>query len=49
LNDRPQVDKFRELARQLETDDDEGRFNERLKRLAKAPKPKPAAPSSPKK
>jgi hypothetical protein len=37
LNDRPQVDKFRELARQLETDDDEARFDERLKKLAKAP------------
>lgn len=35
-----QVDKFRDLARQLETDDDEVRFNERLKKLAKAPKPK---------
>lgn len=37
----PQIDKFRELARAVETDDDEARFDERLKKLAKAaPKPK---------
>lgn len=35
-----QIDKFREAARQLETDDDEGRFNERLGKVAKAPPPK---------
>lgn len=34
-----QVDKFREAARELETDDDESRFDERLKRIAKQ-KPK---------
>ena len=41
---KPQIQKFRDLARELETDDDEVRFDERLKRLAKAPrepKPKP--------
>ncbi|MBB4142731.1 hypothetical protein [Rhizobium rhizoryzae] len=32
-----QIDKFREAARQLETDDNEARFNERLGKLAKAP------------
>jgi len=37
-----QIDKFRELARELEADDDEARFDERLKKLATAPpKPKP--------
>lgn len=36
-----QIDKFREAARQLETDDDEKRFDERLGKLAKAPPPKP--------
>ena len=43
-----QIDKFRELARELETDDDEARFDERLKMLATAPaKPKnPAKPPS---
>lgn len=32
---KTQIDKFREAARQLETDDDEARFDERLKRIAK--------------
>jgi hypothetical protein len=36
-----QIDKFRDLARELETDDDEARFDERLKELAGA---KPKAP-----
>lgn len=30
-----QADKFREAARQLETDDDEARFNEKLGKLVK--------------
>jgi hypothetical protein len=37
-DDTPQVDKFRELARELECDDDEDAFDERLKKLATAPK-----------
>jgi hypothetical protein len=32
---KTQLDKFREAARELETDDDESRFDEKLKRLAK--------------
>ncbi len=32
---KTQLDKFKEAARELETDDDEERFNERLKKLAK--------------
>ena len=36
---RPQLDKFKEAARQLETDDDEERFEKRLKKLVKQ-KPK---------
>jgi len=36
---KPQVDKFRDLARELECDDDEARFDEKLKQLAKALKP----------
>ena len=32
---KSQSDKFKEAARQLGTDDDEERFNEKLKRLAK--------------
>ena len=37
---KSQVDKFREAACQLETDDDEKRFDERLGKIAKAPPPK---------
>ena len=47
-DDTPQGDKFKELARELECDDDEAAFDERLKKLAKAPPPKPKAePESP--
>lgn len=35
-----QIDKFKELARELEADEDETRWDERLKKVAKA-KPKP--------
>ena len=31
-----QLEKFKEAARQLETDDDEARFDAKLKRIAKA-------------
>jgi hypothetical protein len=34
-----QVDKFRELARELECDEDEDAFDERLRRIAKTQKP----------
>ena len=33
--DKHQLDKFKEAARELETDDDLERFRERLKKLAK--------------
>lgn len=36
---KPQLDRFKEAARELGTDDDEVRFNEKLKKLAKQ-KPK---------
>ena len=36
---KPQLDKFKDLARELECDDDEAAFDERLKKLATAPKP----------
>lgn len=43
-NDTPQVDKFRELARELECDEDEAAFDERLKKLApKTPSSQPGA------
>lgn len=32
---KSQFERFKEAARQLETDDDETRFNEKLRRLAK--------------
>ncbi|WP_293906591.1 hypothetical protein [Phenylobacterium sp.] len=42
---KPQLDKFRDLARELECDEDEDAFDERLKKLAKAPgKPKAEKP-----
>ncbi len=38
-HETPQIDKFRDLARELECDDDEERFAERVKRIVRAPKP----------
>ncbi len=32
---KQQVDRFKEAARELETDDDEVKFNEKLRKLAK--------------
>ena len=34
-DDKSQIEKFKEAARELETDDDESRFDEKLKRLAR--------------
>jgi hypothetical protein len=36
-----QIDKFREAARVLEADEDEGKFNDALRRVAKSPPRKP--------
>ena len=36
---RPQSEKFKDLARELECDDDEKSFDERLKRVASPPRP----------
>jgi hypothetical protein len=33
--DKPQIDKFKDAARELECDDDEQRFKERLKKLVR--------------
>lgn len=38
-----QLDRFKEAARQIEADDDEATFNEKLGKLVK-PKPKDDAP-----
>lgn len=35
---KPQVDKFRDLARQLEADEDEAAFEEKVRKIAKATK-----------
>ena len=39
---KTQLDRFKEAARELEADDDEERFNEKLKQLAKGGSKKPA-------
>lgn len=41
-----QADKFRELARDLECDEDEARFEEAVEKVAKAPKPEKAQENS---
>lgn len=38
---KTQLDKFRELARELECDEDEPAFEDKLKKVATAPKPDP--------
>jgi len=40
---QPQLDKFKELARELVADEDDARWDERLKKIAKA-KPAPEKP-----
>lgn len=40
---KTQLDRFKEAARELEADDDEARFNEKLRKLAKQkPNDKPS-------
>lgn len=34
-DEKPQLDKFKQAARDLECDDDEARFDERVKKLVK--------------
>ncbi|SMO94687.1 hypothetical protein SAMN06265173_12811 [Thalassovita litoralis] len=43
--DKTQLDRFKEAARELGTDDDEARFNEKLRKLVKQ-KPKDDKASS---
>ena len=40
---RPQLDKFKQTARELEADEDEKHWDDRLRKLAKA-KPAPEKP-----
>lgn len=44
-HETPQIDKFRDLARELECDDDEAAFDERLKRIATASHNRGKAPA----
>lgn len=39
MNDKPQLDKFKDLARDLEADEDEARFEETVRKIA--PKDRP--------
>lgn len=42
MNDqKPQVDKFKDLARELEADEDEAHWDERLKKVVKGKPEKP--------
>jgi hypothetical protein len=43
---KPQIERFKEAARELEADDNEDRFNERLKKLARR-KPEPKNDEAP--
>jgi hypothetical protein len=36
--EKSQLERFKEAARELEADDDEARFNEKLRKLVKQPK-----------
>lgn len=38
-----QIDKFRDLARELECDEDEEAFRQRFRKVATAPRPEPKA------
>ena len=38
---KPQADKFRDLARELECDEDEARFEEAVKKVVRPPEPEP--------
>ncbi|CAN5316895.1 hypothetical protein BH10PSE2_BH10PSE2_30190 [soil metagenome] len=42
---KPQADKFREMARQREADEDEAAFDEKVRKVATAPKPEVIRPS----
>ena len=44
---KPQLDKFKEAARELECDDDDQRFKEKLGKLAKARPVPPASGAKP--
>jgi hypothetical protein len=43
-DDLPQIDKFKEAARELKADDSEQHFDEKLKRVAKAAQTRKSGP-----
>lgn len=45
-NPKPQLDKFRELARELECDEDEARFEETVRKIAPKERSEPDQQSS---
>ena len=44
MTPQEQVERFKKTARELECDDDEGRFRDRLKKLTEAPAPETLEP-----
>ena len=40
MDDKPQPDKFRDLARELECDEDPAAFEDKVRKVAASPKPK---------
>ena len=40
-NDKPQPDKFRDLARDLDCDEDEAKFEDQVRRISKSKTQKP--------
>ena len=48
MKEANQPERFREAARALECDDDDARFDAKLKRVAKVTKPKDEKPTDPK-
>jgi hypothetical protein len=44
MTKEPQIKKFRDAARKLETSEDEAAFDQALKRVAKSPLPKEKQP-----
>lgn len=41
---KPQADKFRDMARELEADEDEAAFEDKVRRVVTAPKPETEEP-----
>lgn len=48
-DNKPQIERFKEAARELETDESEEKFDRILGKIAKAPKPETATVSPEKK